>query len=155
MAMTSIHHPQLLHATHNFYTPPMTSTRHPRLLHTTYKVYTPPTTSTLYLRPVHSAYDLYTLPTTCTLCLRLVHGTYDLLHPPTAYYTTYYTHPQHTTCPHSVLHAPHPPTGREMNRNCLEIEGECHVTSRCYARRLLSDDSFADFAVDFVKIQGL
>ena len=25
----------------------------------------------------------------------------------------------------------------------------------CYARRFLSDDSFADFVVDFVKIQGL
>ena len=28
------------------------------------------------------------------------------------------------------------------------------MTSRCYARHLLSDDSFADFAVDFVKIQS-
>ena len=45
------------------------------------------------------------------------------------------------------------PTGRENTINCLEIEKECHVTSRCYARRFLSDDSFADFANDFVKIQ--
>ena len=30
-----------------------------------------------------------------------------------------------------------------MTRNCLESEGECNVTSRCYARRFLSDDSFA------------
>ena len=28
------------------------------------------------------------------------------------------------------------------------------MTSRCYARRFLSDDSFADFAEDFVKIQS-
>ena len=28
------------------------------------------------------------------------------------------------------------------------------MTSRCYAWRFLSDDSFADFAEDFVKIQS-
>ena len=32
---------------------------------------------------------------------------------------------------------------REKNINCLEIDGECHVTSRCYVRRFLSHDSFA------------
>ena len=42
-----------------------------------------------------------------------------------------------------------------MTINCLDIEVECHVMSRCYARRFLSDDSFADFAVNFVKIQHL
>ena len=32
---------------------------------------------------------------------------------------------------------------REKTINCVEIDGECFLTSRCYARRLLSDDSFA------------
>ena len=42
-----------------------------------------------------------------------------------------------------------------MTRNCLESEGKGPMTSRCYAQLFLSDDSFADFAEDFVKIQGL
>ena len=40
--------------------------------------------------------------------------------------------------PTSILASPDYPE-REKTTNCLE----CHVTSRCYARRFLSDDSFA------------
>ena len=44
---------------------------------------------------------------------------------------------------------------RKMTRNCLEIDREYQGMFRCYARRFLSDDSFADFAVDSVKDTAL
>ena len=150
-------YPRLLHTIHDFYTLSTTSTHYPRLLHTTHIFHTPPTTythpaevspglpmtaihhprlphTTYELRLLHATYDFYTLPTTSTHHPRLLHVNYDFYTPPT------------TSTRHLRLLQPPPPhefPGREMTRYCLEIDWECPVTSRCYARRFLSDDSFA------------
>ena len=80
----------------------------------------PPTTCTHHL--IHTTYDFHKQPTTSTHHLRLLHTTYDFHTPP-------------TTSTHHLRPAWGP--GREMTRNCLEIEeGEGHVTS-CTKRRPL------------------
>ena len=120
--MTCTHHLRLPHTTYDLYTPPTTFTHHLRLPNTTYDFHTPPTTSKHHLRLPNTNYDLYTPHTTSRHHLQLPHTTYDF----------------YTLCTTSTRHL-----GREMTIKCLEIDRECHRTSRCYARRFLSDDSFA------------
>ena len=140
--MTSRHHLRLQHITYDFYTSPTTSPHHLRLLHITYDFNTSLTTSTHHLRLQHITYDFYTSPTTSPHHLRLLHITYDFNTSPTT--STHHLRLLHITSDfYTLLHGPHMPTGREMTRRCLEIEGKSPVTSRCYARRFLSNDSFA------------
>ena len=110
--------------------------------------------------------SIWGLDKPCTHHLRLPHTTFYFLTPPTTC-----THPANVSPGLSMslpayprlsrpTHVyPSPPTSipasqaypeREKNINCLEIEGEYHVMLRCYARRFLSDDSFAEIAEDFV-----
>ena len=131
--MTSTHDLRLQHIYNLlvlcFHTPPTTSTHHLLLPNTTYNFHTQPITSTHHLRLVH------TLPTSIPA--------YPRLSRPTHVYPGLRT---------SIPASPAYPE-REKTINCLEIGVKSLVTSRCYARSFLSDDSFTDFA-DFVKIQS-
>ena len=104
----------------------------PLLPHTTHDLFTQPTTCLHHPRLVYTTHDLFTPPTTCLHHPQLVYTTHDLFTPPpTIVHTT-------TTCTHHLRLQ-----GRESTNNCLESEGKSAVTSRCYVRRFLSDDSFA------------
>ena len=107
----------LVHATHDFHTPPKTCLHHPRLVYTTPDLFTPPTTCLHHPRIVYTTHELFTPPTNCLHHPRLVYITHNLFTPP----TTCLHHARHTHT-HAYMACRHL-TGRESTRNCLEIDG--------------------------------
>ena len=121
---------------HDLFTPCTTCLHHARLVYTTHDLFTSPTTCLHHARLVYTTHDLFTPSTTCLHHPRLVYTMHT--HIRTHTHTLTHTH-THTYAYMACRHL----TGREITRNCLESEGKSPVMSRCYARRFLSDDSFA------------